>query len=154
MSKVENISNVQKIDKPWGHEIWLASYYNDSKYALKEILIKAPHKSSIQFHEAKEETNYIQSGTGLLMLSKDPIDIKKFKDGEYSKDDLSSIVSSLESIELTKGVVFHIKPGYIHRVIALTDLLMIEASTLELDDVFRIQDDSNRGHGKIDSEHR
>ena len=88
------------------------------------------------------------------MLSKDPIDIKKFKSDGYSKEDLSLMVSSLESIELSKGVVFHIKPGYIHRVIALTDLLMIEASTLELDDVFRIQDDSNRGHGKIDSEHR
>lgn len=154
MSKVENIGDIQKIEKPWGHEIWLASYYNDSKYALKEILIRAPHKSSIQFHEAKEETNYIQSGSGLLMLSKDPIDIQKFKDGGYGSDELSSITSSLEAIELSKGVVFHIKPGYIHRVVALTDLLMIEASTLELDDVFRIQDDSNRGHGKIDSEHK
>ena len=154
MTKVENINEIQKIEKPWGHEIWLASYYNDSKYALKEILIRAPHKSSIQFHEAKEETNYIQSGTGLLMLSKDPINVQKFKDGGYNPDELSSMIDSLQSIELQKGVVFHIKPGYIHRVVALTDLLMIEASTLELDDVFRIQDDSNRGHGKIDSEHK
>ena len=83
MSKVENINEIQKIEKPWGHELWLASYYNKSKYALKEILIRAPHKSSIQFQE-KEETNYIQSGTGYLMLSKNPIDVNKFKKGGYS----------------------------------------------------------------------
>ena len=64
------------------------------------------------------------------------------------------MIKSLQEIKLSRGTVFHIKPGYIHRVIALTDLLMIEASTLELDDVFRLQDDANRSHGKIDSEHK
>ena len=54
---------------------------------------------------------------------------------------------------MNPGDIFHVKPGYIHRVEALTDLTMIESSTIELDDVFRLKDDSNRGDGKIDSEH-
>ena len=31
MSKVENINQVKKVIKPWGHELWLASNHNDSK---------------------------------------------------------------------------------------------------------------------------
>ena len=115
MSKVENINQVKKVIKPWGHELWLASNHNDSKYALKEIFIKSPHASSIQFHEIKD---------GLI------------------------------SHKLSSGSVFHVKPGFVHRVISTNDLKMVETSTLHLDDVFRIFDESGRGHGKIDSEHK
>ena len=31
---------------------------------------------------------------------------------------------------------------------------MIEASTLDLDDVYRIKDDFSRTHGKIEDEHK
>ena len=150
---IENINSIKKITKPWGHEIWLASYYNDSKYALKEIFIKSPHASSIQFHEKKEETNYIQSGRGKLLLSEKPIDIDKYKNKKYSHGEINDLITNLKEIHLEKGVVFHIKPGFIHRVISEDDLLMIEASTLELDDVFRLKDETNRSHGKISSEH-
>ena len=62
-----NIEKCKKVVKPWGHEIWIASDENDSKYALKEIMITTGFKSSIQFHEIKEETNYILGGEGVLM---------------------------------------------------------------------------------------
>ena len=150
---IENINEIKKIIKPWGHEIWLASYYNDSKYALKEIFIKSSYSSSIQFHEKKEETNYIQSGEGFLLLSEKPIDIEKFKKNNYSNEEIQLIIKNLKEIKLEKGIVFHIKVGFVHRVISLTDLLMIEASTLELDDIFRLKDATNRSHGKILSEH-
>ena len=80
-----------KVVKPWGHEIWIASDENDSKYALKEIMIKTGFKSSIQFHEIKEETNYILGGEGILLLSKNKIDIEKFKNDEYTKEDLENL---------------------------------------------------------------
>ena len=47
-----------------------------------------------------------------------------------------------------------IEPGTIHRMIATTDLRFVEASTTHLDDVIRLQDDANRQHGRIDSEHK
>jgi len=55
--------------------------------------------------------------------------------------------------KLTPGVVFHVFPGIVHRVESISNLLMIESSTVELDDVYRLQDDTSRGHGKIESEH-
>lgn len=153
MSKVENINQVKKVSKPWGHELWLASEHNDSKYALKEIFIKSPHASSIQFHEIKEETNYVLSGNGKLLLSSSPIDVKKFKNNQYTQDEIKEIINNLNVYELFSGLVFHVKPGFVHRVISTNDLKMIESSTLHLDDVYRLQDESGRGHGKIESEH-
>ena len=49
--------------------------------------------------------------------------------------------------------MIHIKPGIVHRVEAIDDLLLIEASTVELDDIFRLEDDSGRQHGRIEKEH-
>jgi len=149
-----SIKDCKKVKKPWGHEIWIASDDNDSKYALKEIMIKTGFKSSIQFHEVKEETNYILSGEGILMLSKNKIDIEKFKKNKYTKEELQILVDDLVENKLSAGSVFHIKPGYIHRVISTNDLLMVETSTLDLDDVYRIQDDFNRGDGRIEEEHK
>ncbi len=50
-------------------------------------------------------------------------------------------------------MVFHVKPGIIHRVEAIEDLTLIESSTIELDDVYRIHDEWKRHDGKIESEH-
>lgn len=50
-------------------------------------------------------------------------------------------------------MVFHVKPGIIHRVEAVEDLTLIESSTIELDDVYRINDEWQRHDGKIESEH-
>jgi quercetin dioxygenase-like cupin family protein len=60
---------------------------------------------------------------------------------------------TFERIELTAGVVFNVQPGYVHRVIATTDLEFMETSTTELDDVIRLQDDAGRTHGRISHEH-
>jgi mannose-6-phosphate isomerase len=41
----------------------------------------------------------------------------------------------------------------VHRVEAITDLILVEVSTPELDDVVRIEDDMGRGSGRIEAEH-
>jgi quercetin dioxygenase-like cupin family protein len=38
------------------------------------------------------------------------------------------------------GDVFHVAPGTIHRMIAVTDVDVLEVSTPELDDVVRLED--------------
>jgi quercetin dioxygenase-like cupin family protein len=60
---------------------------------------------------------------------------------------------TFERIDLKEGVVFNVKPGYVHRVMATTDLEFMETSTTELDDVIRLQDDAGRTHGRISYEH-
>ena len=152
--EIKKIQDVKKIDKPWGYEKWIADGSPNFKYALKEILFKSKFKSSIQFHEFKEETNYIQKGTGILHYSPNPINFEKFKNGGYSDEEINNILENLKKEKLNPGMIFHIKPGIIHRVEAITDLTLIESSTIELDDVFRINDEWGRQDGKIVGEHR
>lgn len=150
---ISNIDNVKIVKKPWGYEKWIADGSPYFKYALKEIFFRALYSSSIQFHEFKEETTYVQKGKGILHYSTAPIDIKKFHDGKYSEADLQKIISNMKKIEISPGVIYHIKPGCIHRVEAIEDLLFIESSTIELDDVIRLNDSWGRKDGRIDKEH-
>jgi len=46
-----------------------------------------------------------------------------------------------------------IQPQVVHRIEALTDTILIEASTHHLDDVVRLEDDFGRPDGKIEAEH-
>ncbi len=112
------------VNKPWGYEKWL----HEGKYVFKEIFMKAGFKSSLQYHEFKEESNYVVSGEGEVQLG-------------------------LLRHVLEAGKGFHVQPRLVHQVTAETDLLMIEASTPEVDDVIRLEDDFGRGNGRIESEH-
>jgi quercetin dioxygenase-like cupin family protein len=152
--KFEDISSVKIVSKPWGHEKWIASGKPNFKYALKEIFIKKGTRSSLQFHELKEETNIVTKGTAALHYSDEKIDLEKFKLNKYIGEELEIIIKSIKIKEVHEGSVFHVKPFFLHRVEALTDLTMIEASTIELDDVYRLQDDTKRQHGKIENEHK
>ena len=150
----KKIDEVKKVTKPWGYEKWIADGTPNFKYALKEIYFKTGYKTSIQFHEFKEETNYVQSGEGIFYYSTNDIDIKKFQNHEYSKEEIDQIINNLQKIKLIPGVVVHVKPSTVHRVEAVTDLTVIEASTVELDDVYRLNDEWGRGDGKIEHEHQ
>lgn len=140
------------VRKPWGQEEWLS----DGKrmpYALKRILFLAGKRSSLQVHEKKQETNHVLSGNGILLRGRTEFPCKKYIAGEMSDTEFKSYIQDLEDIELSPGKTFDVMPGVIHRIVALTDLVFIEASTPELDDVIRLHDDTNRPHGKIDQEH-
>lgn len=119
------------VDKPWGKEVWLE--LND-RYCYKRIYINAGHRTSFQYHEKKHETNYIISGEAEVWLENDNGEIEKKK---MKADDF-----------------FNVIPPKKHRVIALTDLVLQEVSTPEVDDVIRIEDDAARGNGRIASEHQ
>ncbi len=149
----ENKEQIKKVNKPWGYELWMASDDNHSKFALKEIFLNSGYKTSYQFHELKEECNYVISGSGTLLLAREKIDLDKFKLNNYSDKELRKIIDDLQVFNLSPGCSYHVKPLYVHAVISKNDLLMVEASTLHLDDVFRIFDESGRGHGRIDKEH-
>jgi len=119
------------INKPWGKEEWLE--LND-RYCYKRIYINAGYKTSYQYHNFKRETNFIISGEAEIWLENDEgvVEKKIMKAGDY----------------------FNVTPPKKHRVIALTDIILQEVSTPEVDDVIRIEDDTNRPDGKIDAEHQ
>lgn len=118
------------IYKPWGKEEWLELNEN---YCYKRIYINKGYKTSYQYHNFKKETNYIISGEAEVWIENDSGEIIKkiMKSGDY----------------------FSILPPKKHRVIALTDVVLQEVSTPEVDDVVRLEDDTKRHNGKINSEH-
>jgi len=121
---------MKTVYKPWGKELWLE--LND-KYCYKRIHINAGTKTSYQYHEQKLETNYIIEGTAEVWLENDEgvVEKKIMKAGEF----------------------FTVVPLRKHRVIAITDIILQEVSTPEVDDVIRISDDSGRNSGKIEHEY-
>lgn len=148
-----SMTDVKTVRKPWGYERWIAHGAPDFRYSLKEIFLTAGHRTSVQFHERKEETHVIMQGRGVLHFSETPIDLERYRAGGYTAGQLGEISQSLKQRPLEPGVVFHVKPGYLHRVESVEDLLIMEASTGELDDVVRLADDAGRPSGRIDSEH-
>ena len=72
---------------------------------------------------------------------------------EKEIDEVKKFILELKKEEITTGKVIHIKPGCIHRIESLEDLTIIESSTIELDDIIRLEDDTDRKNGRIESEH-
>lgn len=104
-------------EKPWGCEdLWALT----DRYASKFLHIRKDESLSWQYHLAKEETIYVLSGILELQLS----DTDQPNDITVMKADTCC----------------HIPPRKRHRMTALTDCIVIEVSTPELDDVVRIED--------------
>jgi len=146
------IMDIKKVTKHWGYELWIADGSN-TPYACKRIFFKAGNRTSLQVHEYKIETNYVLSGTGVLLRSKEPLDIAEFLKNGMTVQQIEEYEATFDIIELKEGVVFDVTPGYVHRVVATTDLTFMETSTTELDDCIRLQDDQGRSHGRISYEH-
>jgi mannose-6-phosphate isomerase-like protein (cupin superfamily) len=140
------------VKKPWGQESWIEDG-SKTPYAVKRILFLAGNRTSLQVHKYKCETNCIIRGMGKLYRSKTEFDIDSFLEKGMTIGQVNEYEETFEILELSPGVTFTITPGIVHRVVATTDLEFIETSTTELDDVYRLQDDSGRAHGKISSEH-
>lgn len=110
---------IELIPKPWGHEeIWAKT----DRYVGKKLFIKKWHRLSLQYHKVKEETIFVLEGR-LYFHCGD-------KKMEYILD---------------PGDTWHIKPGWIHRMEAKdVDVIVMEVSTPELDDVVRLEDSYGR----------
>ena len=107
---------MRKVDKPWGHElIWAET----PRYVGKSLHIKQGHRLSRQFHRLKDETFFVQTGTMTLELGPD---------------------EKRELLTMGPGDTYHCVPGTIHRMVAVTDVDLMEVSTPELDDVVRLED--------------
>jgi len=109
----------RKVEKPWGWELWWA---RTDRYVGKILHVKRGESLSLQYHNVKDETILIQSGT--LLFETRPAGDK----GE------------LQRHELKPGDVFHITPGTLHRMTGISDCDIIEVSTPELEDVVRLED--------------
>jgi mannose-1-phosphate guanylyltransferase len=148
-----SMNDPKYVNKPWGHELWISDG-TVMPYALKRILFKAGNQTSLQVHKFKYETNYVLEGTGVLLISNIWFNVDEYVSGRMPQIVIDGHIEAMTQIELMPGVIFHVTPGHLHRVIAKSDLTFMEASSTELDDVVRLKDDTHRSHGRIDSEHK
>jgi hypothetical protein len=138
---VTKAGDLKRVVKPWGHEIWVTG--ESPRYALKEIAIRAGTRTSLQFHRKKRETIVLFSGRARLHF---------LKRGGAPPDRVRA--EDIEARDFGPVTSVDVAPGTVHRLEALTDVIFCEASTPELDDVVRLQDDAGRPDGRIDAEHR
>ena len=107
----------KRVEKPWGHELWWAQ---TDRYVGKILHVKAGHRLSLQYHVEKDETIHLWAGEMILALDEDG--------------------SGLVEQVMRPGDSYHIRPGTKHRMIAVTDCDILEASTPEVHDVVRLED--------------
>ena len=104
------------VEKPWGYEIWWAV---TDQYVGKILHIDAGKRLSRQYHLEKDETFLVQAGVMDLEIGQG---------------------SDIKTIRMDARASFHCTPKTVHRMIAVTDVDVIEVSTPELHDVVRLED--------------
>jgi len=93
------------VEKRWGHE----KLYANGDYCLKQLFIREGQCTSMHFHKDKTETLLVISGS----LRVD------YKNREG--DDLQ--------VDLEPGEAMQICPGFMHRLVATSDVIIVEGST-------------------------
>jgi len=111
----------ERVDKPWGHEEIFAVV--EGSYVGKTLHVNAAEALSLQYHHVKDETIGVLSGQVQIDLGPDE--------------------SSLRTVDLPAGSSVHVPPGLLHRVRAVRDAVLVEASTAGpgwREDVVRLDD--------------
>jgi len=106
-----------KIIKPWGFEIKLTE--DSLPYTSKIAFTLAGKRWSLQSHDQKTETITLLSGQAKFTLGSDTSD-------------------------MIPNVGYTVFPNTVHRFTAITDCVTIEASTPEVGNTTRLEDDYSR----------
>jgi mannose-6-phosphate isomerase len=116
------VSKVTRVEKPWGYEVhWAAT----DRYVGKVLHVRAGHALSLQYHNRKDETIYVYAGRLIFEMEEN---------------------GRLVGRELQPGDSVHVTPRTVHRMTAIEDCDILEASTPDLDDVVRLED----RYGRVD----
>jgi mannose-6-phosphate isomerase len=106
-----------RVEKPWGYEIrWAVT----DRYLGKLLHVKKGEALSLQYHERKDECQYVVSGC---------VDIE-----------IGGPDGVLTTHRMRVGDTLHITPGTRHRITAVEDSDIFEVSTPEGEDVVRLAD--------------
>ena len=108
----------RRVEKPWG---WELIWAHADEYVGKILFVRAGHSLSLQYHERKDESWYVESGRAELEL------------GETGE-------GGLAREQIGPGDCFRFRPQTVHRVTAVEDTTILEVSTPQLDDVVRLED--------------
>jgi mannose-6-phosphate isomerase len=121
-SKYTNESYVKKVEKPWGYELhWVRE---GMPYMGKVLHINEGKRLSLQAHNVKQESWFLFKGRAKIVWEN----------------------SSGEMIEteLEEGKGYTCELGQKHRLAGITDCDVLEVSTPELGNTYRLEDDYAR----------
>jgi len=107
------------VDKPWGSEEIFAE---TERYVGKILTVRAGHALSLQYHVRKDETMRVLEGTCELHIGP------------------AAGSAELEAVTLAPGDARRVRAGVLHRLVAISDVKILEVSTPEIDDVVRLED--------------
>jgi hypothetical protein len=133
-------ADIYKVVKPWGHELWINGQH--PCYALKQVFVLAGTKTSLQYHNFKQETNVLFQGSAML----------HYKENLAVANDLVT-PADIAAVRIEPVSSVDVMPLTLHRLEAVTDITLYETSTPHLDDVVRVSDDNKRPDGRINKEH-
>lgn len=102
------------VSKSWGYELWIV---NSEKYCGKILFIKKGHHCSFHEHKIKDEVLYVRTGACKFRIHDPALHLEKEED----------------EFILNEGDAWHVRPGMIHQMTALTDTEIIEISTQHFD---------------------
>ena len=114
---------INKIEKPWGYEIIFTPL--GLPYVGKILHINTGKKLSLQYHDKKLETQYLLNGKCMRI-----------------EDDDSG---QLKETEMKQNNGYTININQRHRLIAISDCEILEVSTPEIGNTYRLEDDYGRG---------
>lgn len=114
----------ERVEKPWGYELIWA---HTDRYVGKVLHIRKGESLSYQYHNVKDETIFLLSGALDLEIGEGP---------------------GRETHHMKPDDCYRISPGTRHRMTAVEDCDVLEASTPELDDVVRLEDRYGRVKGR------
>lgn len=121
-SKFKNTPYVKRVEKPWGYELhWVLE---KMPYMGKIIHVNAGKRWSLQIHDKKLESWTVLSGKAKMIWDNNK--------GELIETEM----------EYGKGYTCSI--GQRHRLQAITDCDILEASTPEIGNTYRLEDDYKR----------
>lgn len=103
---------VRRVDKPWGYEVIVET----DEFLIKHITINEGHRTSLQYHEVKDEVIIPYEGDGRIEVA-------------------------ARTIRPGDGPV-RVTPGTVHRTFG--PLVLLEVTTPHDDDVVRLEDSYGR----------
>lgn len=110
------------MEKPWGYELhWVEE---DKPYMGKILHIDAGKRLSLQYHDKKQESWFLMSGQAKIIW----------------EDTNGNLVET----EMQPGMGYTCQTGQKHRLAGITDCDIIEVSTPEIGNTYRLEDDYER----------
>jgi mannose-6-phosphate isomerase len=103
-------------ERTWGEELLAI---DTPHYIGKVLHMRAGRAGGLQKHVEKDEASYLHSGEAWVYTDTGDGELKRFR--------------------WSQGSAIHIPPGSVHKVEAITDCVIFEASTRHFDDRVRLE---------------